>query len=1318
MKPTNLGPDARTTVQECLGYLNFSSGAADPKFLANLDRLFGQLEGHKAAPAWRALGECLRRGLDELRGASDVFRQVDQVQAVLTLVFDHALPAYLRHHHDLLFHQNEETLLRPFFIGRMCEAVLQQGSPWNETDRIVAGALQRINDYLGYRPVAVLRTEQKIQPYAHEWVRPLPLYVRGAGAEHGRHRAVIERAFEILAATPTDILFQAFVDLDMLDELAVDPRAYDFDHPNNKRPNYVFGQWDLARLDLSGRCRRFVVQQVTLDTMIEWIDRRGKLPYEEVLFEAAAVLAGTMLMGAGISGDRPDAHDSTTNLSVVVQRIAAYRDAFYDRLLERLEGGHGRRLREEAVALRQPFGGVRQFFNQRMSQRRATQLQRVNLAYLYARMGHGDAATREVRTVPVPAARMRCDIYCRLNTADKLIEQGRLDEAAAVLPEVESLLHRAIDCGAVVDPWNILGFGGQYSLFPSPENSVHDHRIDELIALIGEIFGVYVELQKEAAASGKAALRQQTATAMEGFAAWWDKYATVEVGEVEHISGREMCESADHVAAAMGAWHTAGTSSGDLAFWRSQAAGFHTAKAYAVVVDALLDQHDPVAAMALLVQWLSQHNEVALVEEDQSFHSLATYWMEELWRPTSNGEPVKVERSAVERWALARKFLDYLEANAESLWQVPEFDLTAVGSPPAEGAGGEADDEEDEPEEWDTLFDAAYENVTYRDSTDDGVEGEIFETGPAATDYELAAEGERIVGRMQFLATVAQLWRAAALASLADSAALPDRDETLAAWHDQAHKNTLAMFELMSAVNRYRIPPPRGTQESLMEYDRRRSIKEVLLEEIIAACVETADAGRMLLAAMHRPVAPPQVEAWEPAVVGILHGVLRGDAAAVRGGWRELTDALLREPLLYVSLARGGSPQRVVVSRGLQRMLQRLLAYLPRLGLLRETFWLLETIQDMEFDHPVGAGAITEFDLVFEIGCRAIVQCLVDSSRHWRKRPGKSSRAADLDLIGLLEQLIEALLRCWLAHSRGVRLSVLETVSEQHRWTQVKRFIERYGDDLFSQQFMNMGNLRAILHEGVDRWLLALEEEPEAEERLRLLSDLDTRVPRDEATRCLSLAIEAVVENYAIYVDYNSTTTQSDRGGMLYTLLDFLRLVSSYDRVAWNLRPIVIAHDVLVRRGHTAAAELWREAVGQRTAEIADDHQKRFSRLVRKYGMRLPSIADRLGERFVRPLAIDRLRALVRPAIDELERRGPGEAVARLEDEIDVFAQDVTGSGFDLPTWLEALDQEVERGQSKSQDEWDMLDPLLALPQVHLSLADARKQVAAVVRDE
>ena len=118
-------------------------------------------------------------------------------------------------------------------------------------------------------------------------------------------------------------------------------------------------------------------------------------------------------------------------------------------------------------------------------------------------------------------------------------------------------------------------------------------------------------------------------------------------------------------------------------------------------------------------------------------------------------------------------------------------------------------------------------------------------------------------------------------------------------------------------------------------------------------------------------------------------------------------------------------------------MLRRLLAYLPRLGLLKETVKLISTIQEMETNHPVGAGAITEFDQMFKIGCRAIVRCLVAASEGWDEA-GDNPAGNDGELIAFLEQAIEALLRAWLVHSRGVRLSVLEAVTERSPWGELR----------------------------------------------------------------------------------------------------------------------------------------------------------------------------------------------------------------------------------------------------------------------------------------
>ena len=376
-------------VEEILGYLNFSSGAPDATFLRNLNDLFtGMAVAEESGePAWQRLGATLRDALPGISDASEAFRSAEQAKAVLDLVFLQAMPGYRLHHHDLLFHQKDEQLFLPFFIGRMCEAVLQQGPPWGEIDRIVRGAIAKVNDYIGYRPVAVLQSAQKIQPYVQEWVRPAPLYIRGAGVSAGPYRELVEAALDILRETEPGILFDAMFPLEQFDELAFDPRAYDFDHPVNKRPNYLFGQWDMNQLDGAGRCRRFVVQQAALEAMMDRLNGEGEVHYKEILFEEAAVLAGTMLMGSGISGSRPNAHDSTVSLPTLVQKIADYRDAFYQQLIERVKGQHAQRLKREAAALKQPFGGARQHFNHYLAQRRAEQLQHVHLAQLFARMG-------------------------------------------------------------------------------------------------------------------------------------------------------------------------------------------------------------------------------------------------------------------------------------------------------------------------------------------------------------------------------------------------------------------------------------------------------------------------------------------------------------------------------------------------------------------------------------------------------------------------------------------------------------------------------------------------------------------------------------------------------------------------------------------------------------------------------------------------------------------------------------------------------------------------------------------------------------------
>src|SRR3972149_4895890 len=98
-------PDSRdqSLLQEMIGYLNFSSGASDASFLKNLNLLVAGIERRLGGKAGAVAG-------------------------------------------------------RSPFWGRAFGAVRGGGGPWEETERVVGGALESLNDYIGYRPVAALES--------------------------------------------------------------------------------------------------------------------------------------------------------------------------------------------------------------------------------------------------------------------------------------------------------------------------------------------------------------------------------------------------------------------------------------------------------------------------------------------------------------------------------------------------------------------------------------------------------------------------------------------------------------------------------------------------------------------------------------------------------------------------------------------------------------------------------------------------------------------------------------------------------------------------------------------------------------------------------------------------------------------------------------------------------------------------------------------------------------------------------------------------------------------------------------------------------
>lgn len=1328
---------------QVLGYLNFSSGQAELKTLAALNRIYEQaLPGgpFEGMPAWLQIQQWLQDELARLNESNQAFSNCDQAAALIELLWLNLLPAYLDFHRDLLFHQEPEGIFNGFFLGRAMEAVLQQGGPWGEAERIVEGAIRQLNDYVGYRPVAVLEG-RNLEPYGHEWVRPIPVYVAGVGATAGPYGPVVERCLGILRSTSAEILQSASLDLDLLDELSVDPRAYDFDHPVNQRPNYHFGQWDPHCIDNAGNYRRFVVQQVTLDALLARLGDASEIAHDELLTEAAAVLAGTILMASGISGAGPGAFESTVSMADLLGPIARYRDEFYERLLQSLGGQHLERLLQEQEIRRQPLGGARQHLNTHLARHRASQLEHVQLARLFARMGHAAAAKEQSDFVPVPSARIISRLDCMMTAADYDLQRNELDAAAEISPQVMDLVHRGIECGAIVDPWNILGFAGNFAPFGGPDSSVHDHRVEDLVQLMEYVFALQSRIWREAAAAGRQDLCAQIEGQLREAAGWWRQFAAHQVQDVQATDPAETLESAVLVAKALTLWHAGDANAGDIKFWAAHAELFDSPKAYVLVVESLLERKDFVASMALLVHWLSQGDRVGLQQGEDSFSDLARRWLQQLDHHLQSGDPEpKVD------WKVAQKFFDYLEANAGDFWLPPEF---AIGrsrsgelhiSDPSGDDFDLAQDDEDEA----GIYDAAYEGVVYNDTTNDGIESEVPAEDDGESAAELVEESNRLHQHLTFLTALAQMWKGAALsphlraeiiASQADGEAPGDHSQlaSMESWAAQAAENRRGLLRLLQEVAAHQIAKTSADHDAMSRYDRQRLIKESLLERIIGTAVETADARRLLLANLSacQVVAPSVAKELKSLpeddrlAIEIVGSLLHSRHEQVDCLFSRLLAALRTKKLLYIPLARGGDPALIYSVRLRRRVLSHLLTWLPRQGFFFQGCQLIETARFMEHHNPIGPGAVTEFDDLFKLCFVSMVQAAVQNALNWRTVELREAARGDSDgdaesdppagsfklvkhtvdvasltipnldqhdgealgeleprseeLIAVLEQLTEVMLGSWLSHSRTLRLSVLETVDNSRSWSRMVDFIKRYGGSLFTQAFLRLVNVRAILHQGVGHWLDQVSESGRDEELIDLLTAIENgEVHRESVEKILSVVLEAVIDHYSEYRDYNSTTTQSDRGEMLYMLLDFLRLRVRYDRVSWNLKPIYWSHEVLVRGGCHQTAMQWRRALAERIGRESEMYIEHLKELQKKYAMRMPTVADRLHERFTRPMTVDRMRALVGPAIRQFRDLGESNAFELLIDECKLMMEQPTGVGLDIPQWLSSLEDEVE----------------------------------------
>jgi hypothetical protein len=1279
-------------LRDLLGYLNFSQGAVSARFRGTLNELFRD-EQRAASP--EVLRNFLLAELQRLSGSGDAAcADPSQADAVIRLTLDELLPAYGKHHADLLGHLSAAHHYSPLLLARMFEATLAaRAESGSNNATIIAGTLKRLNDFVGYRPVAVLENGRRSEIYAGERFCPLPLYFSDVGAAVGPYEELIKSTVAFMRTLPDELVSTSHFSIDRMSELSLDMRSHDHLHPVNKRTNYVFGEWDPDEIDTKGFYRRFIVRRLIIDSLIDWIHRDSKTADTERLFDASAVLAGTILMASAISGSGPQTYDSSVSLTSLLPIVARQRDNFYQQLLETAKGERGKRLKKLANESRQPFGHVRHELNMYLSKYGADQVQHRHLSWMFARMGFEQASCEEASVIPCLSARFESEIQSRLVMVPRLVRNGELETARRIVTEVIDLLHRGIECGGLVDPWNILGFQGLFPLFFTREDSIPDSRVEVLLDIMGQIFDACTIAMSEAAATGRKDLHDSVLHDFRKLAEQWDRYATTTVNDLTQVEGMKSVAAATQVARVLAEWRTAGESAGDISFWRQHVEDFDATSSFAQVVTALLDRSDHVAAMGLLMQWLSHAETVPLENGPHSIHRLLHRLM----------QCICDQPQADARWNNLRRLFAFMEANAGMYWEIPSLgEFAELHKRKRKGDKDAPDDLDlehlfDADESSDNPFEAAWEDVTYKDSTDDGNASDTMDTGggPGTTEFEILYR--QIEPRLKFLHTVGSLWGIAAVwvsrsaataAAAADSVAatstmIVDQKEYLKEWLAAIRGRLQGLSELVREVRDYEIAVSGSGLEGNIEYDIQMQCRLLLMQNALSTTVEFLMAERLIgsLIADEPSGVNDKDSSLDRQLSRMFTAVFAQDLTAAQKCFPALCKELKRRPLLYVPFENGGQPAAILKARMLQSVIRVLLSQLPRLGMLEETFELLQTSLQMERTLRPSGQAVTEFDRLFRIGLSSSVDCILQSAERWKTEPGQRVQAVQKRI----QKLLDAYSDLWTRHSGSMRLSIVEDLHDDEFAAEVEEFIETYGEDLFHTRMLTLGNARAILHHGAETLFDELQETVALTQNVKLLEDFESgEIDREDAAEMAEFVYECVVDNFDRFLEYNTTTTHSDYGNRLYCLLDFLRLEALYDRFEWNTIPWQVAHEAMVRSGDLELAAAVEKFVDDESKGIASSFVEELEQLETEYGVRLPALHDHVGECIIGALAQNRMAALVSRACPGIPGQTQADVEANfaaLRTEIADFMSKRIGSGIEPPEWMQRLAGELERVQ-------------------------------------
>ena len=554
MQLEDLADEAPKLFEEILGYLNFSSGAADPRFLANLNNLWTRLrpppvtareaaERKKPAPAEPAWRE-LDRGAP--LSAWSNWQQAARPSAAATrprpcctgvrrgpagLSPASSRPACSTRPTSRCFSRSSSA-----GCSRPCCARAPPGTRPSGSSRPRSGTL---NDFIGHRPVAVLQTSRNSSPTPTNGSGPIPLFIRGAG----RGRGPLPRPG---AAGPGDscsdrpaLLARAWFNPEWLDELAVDPAGLRLRSPGQQAAELSFRPVGPASDRQLGPLPavRDPAGDAGRDAGPRW-STAAELPDAEC-FRG----------GGGAGGDDPD---GARALAAAGRRRTTRRSRCprfcrtSPPTATRSTSGCWPDDRPACPAARRPnrrpcgspSAAPRQHLNQELARRRAMQLQHIApgpvlcLDGLHRRGRHGQA-----EVVPVASARMACQIYCLLTAGHLADRPGRPDRprrppaaggrGPAAPGDRVRRPGRPLEHPGLRRPVQPLPGGGKQRPRPSRRRADRAGEPD--------LRALHPAAEGGGRRPATRNCRPALAESIEKLAEWWDQFASTEVGEVEGL---------------------------------------------------------------------------------------------------------------------------------------------------------------------------------------------------------------------------------------------------------------------------------------------------------------------------------------------------------------------------------------------------------------------------------------------------------------------------------------------------------------------------------------------------------------------------------------------------------------------------------------------------------------------------------------------------------------------------------------------------------------------------------------------------------------